>query len=72
MYDGIWWNFTKLTAKVEIVKNERDPALFTGKLLIKLKTFWETLLKLSYDIGFDPMSYDNLSSVSQNILKFEQ
>jgi hypothetical protein len=25
------------TAKVKIVKNERDPPLFTGKLLIKLK-----------------------------------
>jgi hypothetical protein len=24
-------------AKVEIVKNERDPALFTGKLLIKFE-----------------------------------
>jgi hypothetical protein len=33
------------------VKNERDPPLFTGKLLINFKTFCETLLKLSYDIA---------------------
>jgi hypothetical protein len=34
-------------------KNERDPPLFTGKLLIKFQTnnFSETLLMLSYDIG---------------------
>ena len=40
------------TAKVKIVKNERDPPLFTSKQLIKLKQFSETQLKLSYDIGF--------------------
>ena len=34
-------------------KNERDPPLFTGKLLIKFQTFWETLPKLSYDIGYN-------------------
>jgi hypothetical protein len=38
-------------AKVKTVKNERDPPLFTGKLLIKLQKFSEILLKLSYDIG---------------------
>ena len=39
------------TAKLKIVKNERDPPLFTGKLLIKFQNILKTLLKLSYDIG---------------------
>jgi hypothetical protein len=39
------------TLLIVLTKNERDPPLFTGKLLINFKTFWETLLKLSYDIG---------------------
>ena len=38
-------------AKVKTVKNESDPPLFTGKLLIKFQNFWETQLKLSYEIG---------------------
>jgi hypothetical protein len=66
------------TAKVKIVKNERDPPLFTGKLLIKfqniLRNFWRFSLLLFqsnwtwYDGKYDfyPMSYNNLSSVSQN------
>jgi hypothetical protein len=59
-------------------KNESDPPLFTGKLLIKY--FWQfSLLPFqSYWTWYDgkqdfyPMSYDNLSSVSQNVLKFYQ
>jgi hypothetical protein len=39
------------TAKMKIVKNERDPPLFTVSCWKNFKTFWETLLKLSYDIG---------------------
>jgi hypothetical protein len=41
---------------VKIVKNERDPPLITGKLLIK----------------FQKILIDNLSCVSQNVLKFNQ
>jgi hypothetical protein len=39
-----------VTAKVKIVKNERDPPLFTGKLLIKFQNILRNTLKLSYDI----------------------
>jgi hypothetical protein len=32
-----WTDVESGTAKVKIVKNERDPPLFTGKLLIKFQ-----------------------------------
>jgi hypothetical protein len=48
-------------AKVKIVKNESDPSLFTSKLLIK----FQNILR-------NTMSYDNMSNVSQNVLKFYQ
>jgi hypothetical protein len=62
------------TAKVKIVKNERDPPLFTGKLLIKfqdiLRNTTQVIIRHMVKILFSP--YDNLSSVSQNVLKFYQ
>jgi hypothetical protein len=37
------------TAKVKIVKNERDPPLFTGKLLIKFQNILRnTILSAAY------------------------
>jgi hypothetical protein len=65
------------TAKVKIVKNERDPPLFTGKLLIKfqniLRNTTQVIIRHRVKIlFFYPMSYDILSSVSQNVLKFYQ
>jgi hypothetical protein len=54
---------------VKIVKNERDPLLFTSKLLIK---FQNILRNTTQVIIRHRVSYDNLSNVSQNVLKFEQ
>jgi hypothetical protein len=39
------------TAKVKIVKNERDPLLFTGKLVIKFQNILRIILKLSEQLG---------------------
>jgi two-component sensor histidine kinase len=64
---------------VKIVKIERDPALFTGKLLIKfqniLRNATQVIIQHRVKIIFSfisSLSYDNLSSVSQNVLKFYQ
>jgi hypothetical protein len=50
--------------RMKITKNERDPPLFTGKLLIK----FQNILRNTTQV----IIYDNLSSVSQNVLKFDQ
>jgi hypothetical protein len=36
------------TAKVKIIKNDRDPLLFTGKLVIKFQNILRIILELSY------------------------
>jgi hypothetical protein len=53
-------------AKVKIVKNERDPPLFTGKLLIKFQNILRstTQVIIRHRVKILPMSYDNLSCVS--------
>jgi hypothetical protein len=55
---------------VKIVKKEMDPPLFTCKLLIKYQNIMKKYTQVIID--FYPMSYDNLSSVFQNVLKFYQ
>jgi hypothetical protein len=60
---------------VKIVKNEMDPPLFTGKLLFDDFHFCRSRvigLDMTENRFFYPMSYDNLNSVSQNVLKFYQ
>ena len=48
---------------------EEDPFLFWRFSLLPFQSYW-TWYDGKYD--FYPMSYDNLSSVSQNVLKFDQ
>jgi hypothetical protein len=72
---------------VKIVKKERDPPLFTSKQLMKIQKILRNTTQVFDDfhfcrsrvIGLDmtenrifTLSYDNLSSVSQNVLKFYQ
>jgi hypothetical protein len=60
------------TAKVKIVKKERDPPLFTSKQLIKfqniLRNTPQVIIRHRVKILFSVI----LSSVSQNVLKFYQ
>jgi hypothetical protein len=58
------------TAKVKIVKNERDPPLFTSKRLIKFQNILKNTTQVI--IRHRVKMYDNLSSFSQNVLKFYQ
>ena len=48
---------------------EEDPFLFWRFSLLPFQSYW-TWYDGKYD--FYPMSYDNLSSVSRNVLKFDQ
>jgi two-component sensor histidine kinase len=90
---------TSWTLLIVSTKNERDPPLFTGKLLIKFQNILRNTtqviirhrVKILFSVISSPitlerqkwksskmkeilfcMSYDNLSSVSQNVLKFYQ
>jgi hypothetical protein len=53
---------------VKIVKNERDPPLFTGKLLIKFQNILRNTTKLSYNIGW---SISFLVGTISNVLVME-
>jgi hypothetical protein len=68
-----------------MITYERDPPLLTGKLLIKfpniLRNTTQVIIQhrvkilfsvISSSINLEQQNYDNLSSVSQNVLKFYQ
>jgi hypothetical protein len=64
------------TLPIVPTKNERDPPLFTGRLLIKfqniLRNTTQVIIRHRVKNPIFRHIKDNLSSVSQNVLKFYQ